>query len=225
MRTLIFALALVSCGGDDGDKHAADAQNNGSGSGSGSSTACAAQSTYGGTLGSNAQYVVGQDPASSADIAWRGTLGGSNPYDLLTIELWTGANSADFPTGPATGTFDFSKNNNSKFLSCGVCAYLQPQAHVDADGNIDGGYDKNQELYEAESGTMMITDVGTGSGTARTGTFSGTLHDVVLKHHHVGSGDASTETEAADACQTTIYDLAFNATFGASAVRLIHRHN
>ncbi len=237
----IFASVLISfvaCGGDDGGKSVTvpDAGSNGSNAGS---AKCLAPASYSFAFGSDdVEFAQAGDSGSNGpDIFFQGNISEANPIDLITIELWTGG--PDFPTTAGSGTFDFSKNNNNLYSKCGACAYIAPQVPLGSDGSPDfDNYDLDNDTYEAESGTITVADAGSGSALARTGTFTGTLNNVVFKHHEVtGTGSAAMEIEAADGCQTSMATLAFTATIDPPSnnlignkasrtmrMKLLHRH-
>lgn len=207
----LFLAPFLACGGGGGGTHVTVDGHTGSGSGSGSGSAvCKAPASYSGAFGSNTQQDAQSGSAGDHEkIAYLANLTGANPIDLLDIEIWAG--STDFPTAATTGTYDFSLNDNLNYLTCGACAAIYPQVPVGSDGmlNYPTGY-FDTETYEAVSGTITITSVG--SGSAGSGTFAGSLSNVKFDRHvFMGSGSASTETDPGD-CSTTISSVNFSAT-------------
>jgi hypothetical protein len=166
--------------------------------------------SYSVTFGSNDQQDAESGSATDSEkIAYLANLTQANPIDLLDIEIWAG--SPDFATAATIGTYDFSMNGDAQYLTCGACAAIYPQVPVGSDGSLNyptGYFDT--ETYEAVSGTIDITSVG--SGSAGSGTFAGSLSNVKFDRHlFMGSGSAATETDAGD-CSTTISSIHFTAT-------------
>lgn len=209
--SLLFALSVVACGGDDdpmvkvpdASVQQIDAP----------AASCAAMSDYasptpaqqgvlrfcgmGGKLVKCPSMTTQGTDGTTADpvmVVYVAKLNAAN--DFFSLEAWRG----NSPIAPASNV-DLS--GQSQWKTCGLCAYVSAQV------NLQTGDD--QGTYLASTGTANLTTVTLADMAANT-KFAGSVSNVTMTHIDIAQD--LTSTPSADGCSTKLTALSFDAAMG-----------
>ncbi len=187
--TPFICIPFLACGGGGGGGHTVMTvdSGNGSGSGSGSAAPCTVDSALSNDFGSAAdQYGEWDGSGSSAAPPgsyeeWDGVL--NNDTDFIRLELFGGFGA--IAGGIAPGTYSIT-GDDTNYATCGVCLRLFGDASQ-----------TSADDYFATSGTVVLTTVSSGSGSASGsdvvyGTISGSFQNAMFEHVTIGSDYTST---------------------------------
>lgn len=194
--SLIPALALVACGGDDGASLPIDAPG---GSIDAPPAACTVSTTsFGdkGALTGVATFAANTMNPALYRIAMQAALEGAEPTDVLFIDFYTGYEpfgTQQAPTAVMPGTYNLS-GAQVDYATCGVCVTMGTNATM-------AGYDDD---YMVTGGTVTVTALGDAVGETLTLSVSG----LQLQHVNIDPMSGAT-TSANDGCTTSLS----NATF------------
>ncbi len=190
----IIPIALA-CGGDDGGGKISvrpDSKQNDA-----APVVCTAGSSYTGVImGSNTQIagsdgIVGMTTGSDAyQVFWLGRMDPTAMPDWLQLTLYEGY--GPYVGGIVPATVDLA-GENSSFSTCTTCLFLFTDLHA------AGSSVEITDYYMPTAGTVKLTSV--------SGTFEGTLTNVMLQHMVVSGNDL---VPANDGCVASIPSATMN---------------
>lgn len=204
LSTLAFcsfsALALVACGGDDGNTILPiDASGSIDGPGSDGAVPCTISTPSFGAAGAlTASAYFASDPNMPAlyKISFTAPLEPTIPQDIFFFEVFTGYEpfgTSTAPTPAIAGTYQIA-GNQLQYADCSVCLTLGSNATADS----------YEDDFMATGGTVNITEIGDAVGENLNVTFSNlTFEQVTIA--------SSTSTPVGNGCTTSIESASFTA--------------
>lgn len=195
--SVIPALGLVACGGDDGASLPIDA----SGNIDAPVTCTVSTNSYGdkGALTGAATFAASQMNPALYRIAMQGALEAAQPTDVLFIDFFTGYEpfgTMQAPTAVMPGTYTLS-GAQLDYATCGVCVTIGTNATTT-------GYEDD---YMVTGGTVTVTALGDAVGE----TLTLSVSNLQLQHVTIDPQSGAT-TAANDGCTTSISNATFTGT-------------
>jgi hypothetical protein len=203
--SVVPALALAACGGDDGASLPIDAPG---GTIDAPPAACTISTTsFGdkGALTGVATFAASTMNPALYRIALQAALEGAEPTDVLFIDFFTGYEpfgTQQAPTAVMPGTYNLA-GAQTDFATCGVCVTMGTNATMT-------GYEDD---YMVTGGTVNLTALGDAVGETLTLSVSG----LQLQHVNIDPQTGAT-TSANDGCTTTLANATFTGMVMAPSV-------
>jgi hypothetical protein len=195
LSSIVLALGLAACGGDDGVSPTLDAKP----IDTPPVTCSISTPNFGakGALTGNAFIAISMSNPNLYRIFMPSPLETAAPSDLFTFEIYTGYapfGTQEAPTPAVAGTYQIS-GNQLQYADCSVC--LTMASNVSADGM---SYDDD---FMATGGTVTITQAGTTVGS----NLKFSLSNITFEHV---TFDGPTSTPVGDGCNTAITSAEFD---------------
>jgi hypothetical protein len=195
----LVCLPLIACGGGDSNSKTVKVPD--AGKSIDAAVMCNAPAMY--TLGTKGGA---SDTPEHANGSGSGTIVHGQDIQLQTnvssdlLRFLLNADFGGFGSGDIVpGTYPLAGDDLDS-NACGICAFIYPKL-FDGSGNVVTGYDFDNNLYMATSGTLVITTDTPPAGSGSSGTFTGSISNMTFKHVNF-AGNA--QTYAADGCTTAI---------------------